>query len=341
MISRVFLATCLLVLSYASSAFGNPQAFFSSSAIMELDWVANNVSSLNLQEINEFESAIVVLLHTTMKKESESDVGLLPEQQVLAVDLHVKNVTRQESNFHMNAVVDVLYVAKAGVPDMASILIRLSRKENVADMLLDDIYDILGGSAESVVINFKTAEPPAQKLWQVEDDGISKEKADKTLILACTLLCASLVLVISVLVYVAGGWRDLREKLDEQIDWFKNQRNTYSADEDDDEESGGVDVADSQSYEGDEDDEDEDDDDNATAPSGIIGASSKEENAAEGLGINRTPERGITDDGYDTTPFSEMSAYTDTSRAPLGITSMRKMRNPNDKMMSLPPLAYQ
>ena len=101
----------------------------------------------------------------------------------------------------------------------------------------------------------------------------------------------------------------------------------------------GVDVADSQSYEG-----DDDGDEVATNPSGIIGAASKEENAIEGLGINSTPERGINDDGYDTTPFSEMSNYTDTSRAPLGIASMRKMQqnsNRHDAMMSLPPLAYQ
>ena len=307
---------------------------------MEVDWVADDVNTLSLYEINEFENAIAVLLYTTMKKESESNVGLLPEQKVLAIDLHVKNVTKKESAFHLNAVVDVLYVAEAGIPDMASVLIRLSRQEKVEDRLLDDIYEILGGTAESVAVNFKTLEPPAQMLWELEEHTHSSQKADRSLILACTLLCAALVLVTSVLLYVAGGWRDLREKLEEQIDWFKTQRRTLNSEsEDDDEESGGVDVADSQSYEGDDDDGDEE----ATNPSGIIGAASKEGNAMEGLGINSTPERGINDDGYDTTPFSEMSTYTDTSRAPLGITSMRKMQNGkrHDSMLSsLPPLAY-
>jgi hypothetical protein len=128
--------------------------------------------------------------------------------------------------------------------------------------------------------------------------------------------------------------------MDEQMDWFKSNRQTQSMDED--EESGGVDVADSQSYGND--DDDDDDDDAATNPSGILGANSQEEdNAAAGLGINRTPERGIDDDGYQTTPFSEMSKYSDVSRRPLGIQSMRKMQQPGreDKFMTLPPLAYQ
>ena len=302
---------------------------------MEVDWVADDVNTLSLYEINEFENAIAVLLYTTMKKESESNVGLLPEQKVLAIDLHVKNVTKKSSSFHLNAVVDVLYVAKAGVPDMASVLIRLARQEKVEDKLLDDIYEILGGTTESVSVNFKTLEPPATKLWEFEDHEHSSQ-ADTSLILACTLLCAALVLVTSVLLYVAGGWRDLREKLEEQIDWLKNHKRTYS--EDSDEESGGVDVADSQSYEGEVDEE-------ATSPSGIIGAASKDNGMGiEGLGVNSTPERGITDDGYETTPFSEMSQYTDTSRAPLGITSMRKLQNPPNRdslLSSLPPLAYQ
>lgn len=330
-----------LIKANGSSQFSCPSysfQFFSSNSIMEVEWVAEDVSTLSLHEINEFENAIAVLLYTTMKKESESNVGLLPEQKVLAIDLHVKNVTKKSSSFHLNAVVDVLYVAQAGIPDMASVLIRLSRQENVEDSLLDDIYEILGGTAESVNVHFKTLEPPATKLWELQDHDHASQKADTSLILACTLLCAALVLVTSVLLYVAGGWRDLREKLEEQIDWIKDQRRTYSSDESD-EESGEIDVADSGSAdEGDEE---------ATNSSGIIGASSNDNNAMEGLGINSTPERGITDDGYDTTPFSEMSNYTDTSRAPLGITSMRKMlpsnghRDRDSMLSSLPPLAYQ
>lgn len=339
MFSKSFFTTCWLALAVVPSILGHDVAFFSSNSIMEVDWVTEDINTLSLYEINEFENAIAVLLHTTLKKESESNVGLLPEQKVLAVDLHVKNVTKKSTAFHLNAVVDVLYVAEAGIPDMASVLIRLSRQENIQDQLLDDIYSILGGSAESISVNFKTLEPPATKLWEFEDHDHSAQKADTSLILACTLLCAALVLVTSVLLYVAGGWRDLREKLEEQIDWFKNQRRTYSSDESD-EESGGVDVADSQSYEGDDSGDEE-----ATSPSGIIGASSKDENnTMAGLGVTSTPERGITDDGYDTTPFSEMSEYTDTSRVPLGIASMRKMQQGGDRssmLSSLPPLAYQ
>jgi hypothetical protein len=314
--------------------------FFSSNSIMEVDWTTDDVNTLSLSEINEFENAIAVLLHTTMKKESESDVGLLPQQKVLAIDLQVKNVTKKNSAFHLNAIVDVLYVAEVGIPDMASVLIRLSRQENVEDKLLDDIYEILGGTADTVSVNFKTLDPPATKLWELVDHDHSAQKVDTSLILACTLLCAALVLVTSVLLYVAGGWRDLRDKLEEQIDWFKTQRRTYSSDESD-EESGGVDVADSQSYGGDDDSDEE----QAASPNGIIGASSKDENnAMAGLGVTATPERGISDDGYESTPFSEMSEYTDTSRLPLGIASMRKMQQNGgrDSMLSsLPPLAYQ
>lgn len=301
-----------------------------------MEWVAEDVEALNLNEVNEFESAIAVLLYNTMKRESGSIAGLLPDQQVLATDLHVKNVTKKGTSFDLNAIVDVLYVAEAGISDMASVLIRLSRRENVDEMLLDDIYEIFGGTADSVTLNYKSLDPPATMLWEIEEHAHSNQKADKILILACALLCAALVLVTSVLLYVAGGWRELRERMEEQMDWFKQHR-TYSNDEED-EESGNVDVADSQSYG--EDDADEE----ATNPSGIIGASSKEENAAEGLGINRTPERGNDDDAYSTTPFSEMTNFTDTSRAPLGISSMRKMQQTgsrNDNMLSLPPLAYQ
>jgi hypothetical protein len=312
------------------------QQLFSSSSIMEVNWVSENVSILNLQEINEFETAIAVLLDVNLKNESSN--GLLPEQDVLTVDVHVKNVTKKDSNFRLHAIVDVTYVAPAGVPDMASILIRLSRKANVEDLLLEDIHHILGGDAESMAINFKTLDPAAQMLWE-SPESANKEQADTALILACALLTTALVIVTAVLLYVAGGWRDLREKFDEQLDWFKSHRPTDSNDEsdddDDDGESGGVDVADSRS-----DDGEHDDDDSATNASGIIGASSKEGHAAEGLGIHRTPERGISSDGYDTTPYSEMSAYTDSSRANLGITSIRKLTGGN-KMAALPPLAYK
>jgi hypothetical protein len=302
---------------------------------MEVDWVAKDVATLNLDEINEFESAIAVLLHDTMKKESESVTGLLPEQKVLATDMHVQNVTKNDKYFHLEALVDVLYVAELGVPDMASVLIRLSRRENVEGKLLEDAHEILGAPLQSIVLNYKTLDPPTTKVWEFEEHH-SSDKADKSLILACTLLCAALALVTIVLLYVAGGWRDLKDKLEEKMDWFKDHRKTYSSDEEEaDEEEGGVDVADSQSYEGDE------DEDVVTNPSGMLGASSKDEgNAAEGLGIHRTPERGIDEDGYTTTPFSEMSNYTDTSRAPLGITSMRKMQQGGNRF-GLPPLAYQ
>jgi hypothetical protein len=294
---------------------------------MELNWVSENVTLLNLEEINEFESAIAVLLETIMKNESTSVDGLLPEQQVLTVDVHVTNVTKKDSNFRMHALVDVAYVANAGVPDMASVLIRLSRKEQAEKLLLEDIHDILGkGTVESMAVNFKAIEPSAQVLWEIGETSNSKTKADTTLIVVCAVLSGALVLVTAVLLFVAGGWRDLREKLDEQIDWFKQQRHTDSNDEDDDDEEG---------------EHDSDDDDSATNASGIIGASSKDENAAEGLGINGTPERGISSYGYDTTPYSEMSAYTDASRAPLGITSMRKMQKGGNRLATLPPLAYK
>ena len=326
---------------------------------MELNWVDENVSQLDLQKIIQFESAIAVLLEDGLKSESsaldESDDNtdsLLPEQQVLSVHVQVSNVTKKDTHFRMHGSVDVILVAPNNgepdaIPDMASVLIRLSRKETVQEPLTEDVFATLGTSAESIVLNFKslTDAPNAILLWDMASQGRSKEQADTALILACSLLSGALVLVTGVLLYVAGGWRDLRDKLDEQLDWFKTQRRTDSNDEDDqDEESGGVDVADSRSDEGDhddDDDEDDDDDDSATNASGIIGASSKDEqHAAQGLGINRTPERGIAGDGYDTTPYSEMSGYTDSSRANLGITSIRKMQG-NGKKLNLPPLAYK
>lgn len=306
---------------------------------MEVNWVADDIDTLNLHEVNEFESSMAVLLYSSMKKESQSDVGLLPQQKVLAVDMHVKNVTKQGTDFYLKAMVDVLYVAEgsSGVSDMASVLIRLARQEQVEDILLRDIYEILGGTASSITVNFRSMDPPATMLWEIEEPVDSGKKTDKALILACTLLCAALLVVTTVLLYVVGGWRDLREKLEEQMDWIKQNRRTYSGDEDDVDEESGIDVADS-----------DDADEVATNPSGILGATSNEDNEqmarTAGLGIHSTPERGIDGDaGYDTTPFSEMSTYTDTSRAPLGIASMRKMQQNGgqDSMMSLPPLAYQ
>jgi len=298
---------------------------------MDVHWEAEDVDTLDLNEINNYETATADLLTKALKQESESELGLLPEQQVLAADMHVKNVTKTNNKFHLNALVEVLYLAESGVADMASILILLTRQEQVEQAVLRDIYQIMGGTAESVVVNFEMLEPPATMLWELEEHAHDAQKVDQTLIIACTCLCAALVLVTSVLLYVAGGWRDLREKMEEQIDWIKNTRRTYSQDEDD-EESAGVDVADSQSYEGDADDS------AATNPNGILGASSKD-NGVEGMGIHRTPERGMDEEGYETTPFSEISHYTDSSRAPLGISSMRKMNS--DYENTLPPLAYQ
>ena len=321
---------------------------------MEVDWSIDSeeaTDNLNLHDVNSLEASMAVLLHTSLKLESEQiNAGLLPQQKVLAVDLHVKNVTQKDSttnaiDFHMNAMVDVLYVANANhaVQDMASVLIRLARQEQIEEQISDDIYSILGNTANTVTINFRSVDPPSSMLWEIEEHvDNSGENTDKALILACTLLCASLLVVTAVLLYVVGGWRDLREKLEEQMDWIKSR--TYSGSHDEgsnnsgDEESG-IDVADSESV-----------DDQATNPSGILGAASNEEHQrmarTAGLGIHSTPERGIDGDaGYDTTPFSEMSQYTDSSRAPLGISSMRKMdQQPiesSNRMMSLPPLAYQ
>lgn len=319
---------------------------------MEVDWSIDTTTSttdLNLHDVNSLESSLAVLLHTRLKTESQQiNAGLLPQQQVLAVDLHVKNVTQlsTEGDFHMNAMVDVLYVADstAVVQDMASVLIRLTRQEDIEALLRDDIDTILGQEAQAVTINFRSVHPPSSMLWEIEEHvDNSGKNTDKALILACTLLCAALFVVTTVLLYVVGGWRDLRDKLEEQMEWIKSRTYSGSHDEDDsgDEESG-IDVADSESV-----------DDQATNPSGILGAASNEEQQQRmartaGLGIHSTPERGIDGDaGYDTTPFSEMSQYTDSSRAPLGISSMRKMdqqpieTTTSHRMMALPPLAYQ
>jgi len=328
---------------------------------MEMDWTAAGIDTLNLGDVNALEDAMSVLLYTTLRQESESDVGLLADQNVLTVDTQVQNVVKtnnannnnsSKNEFTMRAVVDILYVENkdiGAIEDMASVLTQFAQQEQLEQTLADDMDTILGGMTSSISLKFRSMDddqtrPVTTMLYETTNSSEGSnalKEANMILIIACSILGAALVFMSVVLLYVVGGWRDLRQRLQDQIFWIKQQHRTYSSDaesETPDEESG-IDVADS----GDA------DDCAATNPSGILGASASEEYEEQqrqrmrtaGLGIHSTPERGIDGDaGYDTTPFSEMSQYTDTSRVPLGIASMRKMQQSADGS-SLPPLAFQ
>ena len=77
-----------------------------------------------------------------------------------------------------------------------------------------------------------------------------------------------------------------------------------------------------------------------TNPSGILGVnpyygkSGNGPSALDGLGIKMTPARPSNSGDADSeifTPMSEATSFSDTGRAPIGITSMRKLLPDEDQ----------
>jgi hypothetical protein len=158
-----------------------------------------------------------------------------------------------------------------------------------------------------------------------EPQAVDEKYSDneKVLIIVASVLSFALFILSVILIWIAGGWLALRKQVkvlihreEEMTRMTKQQDIEPQPTQETDEEVGSP----------------REDATNFTNPSGILGVnpyygrSAGYPNALDGLGIKMTPARqGNSGDSEIFTPMSEATHYSDSGRAPIGITSMRKL----------------
>jgi hypothetical protein len=156
--------------------------------------------------------------------------------------------------------------------------------------------------------------------------SVGRSESEKTLIIVVTFLSMALLVVSAVLCWITGTWFELRKQLqilmqrEEEMARMSMQQNNLKTKPTDETEK----------HNENNDDGSPARDSHLTEPSGFLGANNPyhvSSQALNGLGIKMTPLRdrrsSSGDDGDD--PGTPMSTYSDSSRAPIGILSMRKL----------------
>ena len=246
---------------------------------------------------------------------------------------HVSAMRQEESNNFviLESEIRVSSFGVRGLSDLSSVFMFLVGRNNTNSVYetLDALIDIPEMRLDMVSF---TDVQEFDLLLELDDfkaeNSRKYSKTERSLIITTTVLSVLVVALSAILIWIAGGWLALRKQVkilihrEEELTRMtkggdQNLRQGPTASESDDEES---------PPEGDEDKT------RFTSGSGILGVNpyyGKQSSALDGLGIKMTPARKTRDyDDMDSevqTPMSEMTSYSDTNRAPIGIMSMRKL----------------
>jgi hypothetical protein len=294
-----------------------------------------------------------------MKEEEEEDNSLLQDQIVLSVTLQVRQQLERNGRQVLETIVTCQYLSESSIPtDLPAVLLQvinrnqgptdtqLSNDSSSAAEALQSMLAAAIGVTEASTLSFSIRSLDESKILETvfqidepdeplgdDDDDDGRSKADGGLVAAVIILSLMVVLVSGVLLYITGGWSECRrgisnclfEEVDDDYD-APRQKNTFPYEHEHDD-------PDEEEYsEGGSEDDDSIETGIATNPTGILGAHSHDENAdpMAGLGI-KTPSRnmyGGDNNGVDMTPMSAMTNNDTDAPLPLGITSMRKLPQP-------------
>jgi hypothetical protein len=242
----------------------------------------------------------------------------------------VAKFLEQKSTFlYLQSEIHVSHVGYEGLSDLASLLMFLTSR-NTTDSFFTALDNSIGLGIEIEMLSIAN-EGESTLLTSLEGASVQDSmytKSEKTLIVVTSVLAFALFSMSIILIWIAGGWMSLRKQIKVLIHREEEMtRMTREADlkenptEETHEEEGGSPGGDDASR--------------FTSASGILGVNpyygrqGTHRSALDGLGIKMTPARGTRDfndmDSDIQTPMSDATGFSDTNRAPLGITSMRKL----------------
>ena len=225
----------------------------------------------------------------------------------------------------LESIFQVVYSGEQGIADLAGLLMFVSNGNST----FTELDDIVPSDVKVQLISFAN-EGDSVLLSSVDKtDHFARTDSEKTLITASAILSFTLLAMSIILIWVAGGWLALRKQVkilihreEELTRMTKDRENALkqvaTASQEYDEESNGQQSP-------------NDDGTRFTSASGILGVNpyygddARPGGALEGLGIKMTPGRRSPDSELGSEIATPMSEFSDVSRMPLGITSMRKL----------------
>jgi hypothetical protein len=226
----------------------------------------------------------------------------------------------------LESTINVIHIGDHGISDLSALLMFVTNKNTTSNSYFATLNSMIGMGINVDMVAFTNAKE-SKLLTSIKlsnnTDATQDSKyteSEKTLIVVTSVLSFALFALSIILIWIAGGWLALRKQVkvllhrEEELSRMTRdlkQRPT----QDTDEEAGSPNQSDVQ-----------DDVTQFTNPSGILGVnpyygrSERRVNDFAGMGIKMTPARSNRNSGG-----GSPDSYSDSGRAPIGITSMRKL----------------
>lgn len=316
--------------------------------MVTIQWNTEEVSSFQTEDIFKIEEATSLYFSALLADKSHS--AFQDSSEVISTSVKARKQKVGSDYVILESVVDVMNIGDEGVMDAAALLMFLTNKNttNSSFTHLDSLIDI---DFKIDMISFTNEKKssqlvlPVQKVTEpVPIDESKYSSKEKTLITVTSILAFALFAVSAILIWVAGGWLALRKQVkilihrEEELSRRMGEEIKQKATQDTEDEEAVSPTSRAEETQ-------------FTNPSGILGVNPYYKNAGidpfrpgamEGLGVKMTPARGLRNKEAEMfTPMSDATMYSDTGRAPLGITSMRKLIPGRDNGGATSPTAGQ
>ena len=297
-----------------------------------MQWATEEVTSFQTEELYQIEQAASLYFSALLADKSHDAFKDSSKMISSSVQARLQKVASQHVTLESS--VEILNIGETGIQDAAALLMFLTNK-NTTDSSFSYLDSLIDLDYNIDLISFTNGDESSYLLLPVDEatetDLKTYTSKEKTLITVTSILAFALFAVSVILIWVAGGWLALRKQLkmllhrEEELSKIMADDIKRKPTQDTEDEEAVSPVADTQ----------------FTNPTGILGAKGYygkngpdpfNPAALEGLGVKMTPGRlRGNKDTEAFTPMSDATLYSDTDRAPLGITSMRKLIPGRDK----------
>lgn len=286
---------------------------------MDMEWTTSTAAAVeSITTIYSLETAVATFISDSWNPSADA---LINGKSLLSNVMSVVDQSAVSSNLTVvNSTVTLLYAAKDGQAiDVAAVLTNLV----TGNLLLARVGGILGSDIKTISLMF--ANNGTTPYPYEAPKGCN---ASKGLITACIILSLCVVFVSGVLLWVAGGWYQIRQSMRDLMRYNTEDKLPYGTRQQRTE---------------------DEDDDSPSKSSGIIGANPVQRQnhgrGGQGVELKLTPGRGLyADDASDMlSPMSQQTDVTDNSRPPLGIKSISKLTRevPPDQRRERPHYAIR
>jgi hypothetical protein len=303
---------------------------------MSMEWsVANNNLFANqtmelstAEEVFQIEKATTEYFFTLLADQGLAFQGPnhMLDTSVSVRDQSLSTGANSRQAILLESTITVIHIGDHGISDLSALLMFVTNKNTTSNSSFTTLDSMIGMGISVDMVAFTNAKE-SKLLTSIElsnnADATQDSKyteSEKTLIVVTSVLSFALFALSIILIWIAGGWLALRKQVkvllhrEEELSRMTRdikQRPT----QDTDEEAGSPTQSDVQ-----------DDVTQFTNPSGILGVnpyygrSERRVNDFAGMGIKMTPARSNRNSGG-----GSPDSYSDSGRAPIGITSMRKL----------------